>query len=85
MYERGMSLGQIRDNPYGHGTFLAVMDDGEYLCPKCVHEPEVHEAGEPDGWRFEGSQVYWEGPTVNCAHCGEPIESEYGHPDNEEK
>jgi len=82
-YERGPSLQQIRDNPFGHGTYLGVMDDGEYLCVKCIHEPEVHEGGEADGWRFEGSQVYWEGPPEQCAHCGDTIESEYGDPEEE--
>lgn len=83
MYDKGLSLRELRENHFSHGTFLGVMNDGEYLCTKCINEPEVHEGGEPDGWRFEGSQVYWEGPTIDCAHCNEPIESEYGDPEEQ--
>ena len=75
-----------KDNPYawpGGYTVLGVLNDGEYLCNKCLHESEVHVGGEADGWRFEGVDIYWEGPPEQCAHCGDAIESEYGNPDVE--
>ena len=63
--------------------FVHVMDDGEVLCDDCVNDPSnpVHEGGECDGWRIEGSQIHYEGPDEVCAHCGEVIPSAYGDPD----
>ena len=61
---------------------IHIMDDGECLCADCVNDPTnpVHEGGEPDGWRIEGSDIYYEGPTILCAHCNKEIESAYGDP-----
>lgn len=81
-----MTLQEAQANPFvwpGGYVLLGIMDDGEYLCNHCLNEPEVHEDGEADGWRFEGADVYWEGPPATCAHCYKIIESEYGDPNNE--
>lgn len=53
-----------------------VVDDGAYLCARCVNDPSnpVHVGGEPDGWRLEGYDVL-EGDAgdydgaVSCEHC----------------
>jgi len=60
-----------------------VLHDGEILCADCVNDPSnpVHEGGENDGWRIEGSQIHYEGPDEICAHCGKVIPSAYGDPD----
>ena len=59
----------------------AITDDNEFMCYECVkNNPEVHEGGTADGWRFDGADIYWEGPTLNCCHCNKEIESEYGIP-----
>ena len=87
-YEANMPLAQARETEFawpGGYPIYGIMDDGEYLCHTCLHEPEVHEGGEADGWKFEGSQIYWEGPIVQCAHCNKDIESAYGDPGNEEE
>ena len=79
-----MTLAELRKNPFawpGGYAIHAVLDDGEILCHKCIHEPEVHEGGDPDGWRYEGAEVYWEGPATLCAHCNNAILSEYGDPE----
>lgn len=83
-----MTLAEYRENgPYvwpGGYPAYALMADGEFLCHKCTtEEAEVHEGGEADGWRFEGADVYWEGPDMHCAHCGATLPSAYGDPDEE--
>ena len=82
-----MDLETARKTPFawpGGYPIYALMDDCEMLCHKCLHEPEVHEGGDRDGWRFEGTEVYWEGPTLTCPHCNEDnIESAYGDPDED--
>ena len=80
-YEANLSLADLRDNPFawpGGYPIVAIMDDGESLCSKCINDSEVHEGGEPDGWRYEGSAIYWEGEPLICAHCYTEIESAYG-------
>ncbi len=78
-----MTLAEARQTPYswpGGYSLLALMDDGESLCHACLQEPDVHEGGEPDGWRFEAIYVHWEGEPEICAHCNADLPSEYGDP-----
>lgn len=78
-------LAALRAEPGGAPSFAwpggypvgYLMDDGEYVCGACVNDPTnpVHADGEPDGWRFEGSQTLEGtaddyGGAVVCAHCG---------------
>ena len=80
-YEANLSLSEARNTPYVDGyNIVGVMDDGALMCNTCLNLPEVHERDESDGWRYEGSMIYWEGPMVMCAHCGNDMESEYGDP-----
>lgn len=53
-----------------------LMDDGEYLCARCVNSPAnpVHVDGVADGWQLvgidvlEGSHEDYAGG-IRCAHC----------------
>lgn len=84
-----MTLAELRENgPFawpGGYPLIAVMDDGEALCIGCIKREvkHVHEGGDADGWRYEGADIYWEGPPLVCAHCYAEIESAYGDPDTE--
>ena len=71
--------------PGGYPVY-AYMSDGEALCFECTRDSdEVHEdASCRDGWCFVGADVYWEGPTMQCAHCNGDLESAYGDPDADE-
>ena len=64
----------------GGYPLVYVMDDGEVLGAECMNDPSnpVHFGGDRDGWRVEGVGVLYEGPAVQCAHCGRTIESAYG-------
>ena len=78
-----MDLNEARNTPYawpGGYQLIHLMDDGEVLCNKCIQDKEVHEGGEADGWRYEGSDIHWEGESLYCAHCNAELESEYGIP-----
>lgn len=54
-----------------------LMDDGEYLCARCVNDPTnpLHLSGSADGWKWvgtavlDGSAVDYDGP-ISCGHCG---------------
>lgn len=67
----------------GGYPIVYIMDDGEVLCPDCVNDPAnpVHEGGDADGWRVEGSDIFYEGPAATCVHCNKVIESAYGDPE----
>ena len=59
-----------------------VTDDADTLCAECVNtEPDVHFAGDNDGWRVVGWSIHYEGPAEHCAHCNRDIPSAYGDPD----
>ena len=76
-----MNLSEARQTPYawpGGYPVYGIMDDGGMLCHGCLQEPEVHEHGDADGWRFVGADVYWEGDDEHCAHCSKPLPSAYG-------
>ena len=82
------ALEHYKTHPYiwpGGYTSLAIMADGEWMCHDCIlNEAEVYQDDtlrDSDEWRFIGAEVYWEGPTLHCAHCGKALESEYGDPD----
>ena len=69
----------------GGYTMYVAMHDGEVLCPACaksefklIAQSTISSAN--DGWRALGSDVYYEGPTLHCAHCSGEIESAYGDP-----
>jgi hypothetical protein len=57
-----------------------LMRDGEFLCPKCVEEPEVHYCAQITGWGFlakcEEFDPQWcvmmaheVEKDTRCAHC----------------
>lgn len=66
---------------FGGVALLAVMDDGEFLCEKCltdsnnpVHDERGKSDPERDGWgvvALIGSNDIEE--AANCAHCGNVI------------
>lgn len=82
----------IRNGPFvwpGGYPLLAIMEDGENLCIPCLHREfrSIVRATLRGYWRewvLAGVDVYWEGPPVQCAHCGTTVESAYGDPNAEE-
>lgn len=70
----------------GGYPIVYYLGDGEECCPACANGAEgseAHESAEASQWRIAGSDIYWEGPPLECAHCGAAIESAYGDPDDE--
>lgn len=77
--------------PGGYEMHL-VMNDGESMCMKCarkewrsIYRETKHWIGGDRQWQTIGADVYWEGPPMECCHCGEPLESAYGDPWAEEE
>ena len=75
--------------PGGYAKVL-VMADGEPMCHQCakdnyrqISDSTRHNYGPSDGWAVWGSEIYWEGPDVQCCNCNAPIKSEYGDPEQE--
>ncbi len=77
-------------HPYawpGGYPIYTVMADGALLCPDCARHNfrQIVEATRDNKWRNDwsalGAEIYWEGPTQHCAHCGKPLESAYGDPE----
>ena len=76
-------------NPYawpGGYALQAITHDGEILCRKCLKterrsilEDLKDQYG--TGWGIEGFDILWEGPDNYCAHCSDPIPTEYGDPE----
>ncbi len=72
--------------PGGYPVYT-VMSDGELLCANCaranfrsiVASTKNHEH---DGWQAVGAEVYWEGESQSCGHCGNMLESAYGPVEN---
>lgn len=66
----------------GGYPLVYVCDDGETLCAACMNRESesVHYDGSADGWRVDAVDVYYEGPSLQCAHCGATIDSAYGDP-----
>ena len=76
------SLGWALDYafPGGYPKFL-VMSDSECLCLNCAKENYsliVRSTGFDyfDGWQAYCVEINWESE-INCAHCGEIIETAY--------
>lgn len=68
----------------GSYTLVYLTRDHEVLCPDCANGEngsEACEGHEEAQWDLVGCDVYWEGPPVQCAHCGCDIESSYGDPE----
>ncbi len=72
--------------PGGYRQWL-LMADGECICPKCARKEwrQVARATKADPstwpdeqWRVVDGFVNWDGPAIECAHCGVSHESEYG-------
>lgn len=54
--------------------------DGDNVCAKCAREADA----DPDVWDGERpteGYIHWEGADDTCAHCNEPMPSEYGDPE----
>lgn len=70
--------------PGGYAIRYA-MADGAELCAACANGENDSRAScrpsEDEQWRIVAGYVVWEGPAEHCAHCGEPMETEYGDPD----
>lgn len=83
-----MKLADAKRTPVawpGGYPIYATMKDGEQLCFECLTDESnpIDETGEASGndpcWTFVDATIYWEGETLECAHCGQlVIESAYG-------
>lgn len=78
--------------PGGYPIVYYSADMAEF-CPACANgengsrccDPTLDiECPDDDQWRLVAADIYFEGPTIQCAHCNKDIESAYGDP-NEEK
>lgn len=79
----------LRAGPYawpGGYPILLICDDGGVLCFDCARS-EARQIIRSiryrfnNGWRVIGSDIHWEGPDEQCAHCGKAIPSAYGNDD----
>lgn len=75
--------------PGGYPVYVYT-SDGEMLCAACVRENyrAISEATRQrlnDGWRVEGTDVYWEGPPEHCANCNKALPSAHGDPETAER
>jgi hypothetical protein len=74
--------------PGGYGIFYLTADGG-VLCPgpECANGPESlgtdPDCPDDDQWRVVAQDIYWEGPPIQCDHCGKALESEYGDPEDD--
>ena len=70
---------QIFSNVTAHGCYTVIFFDKHenILCGKCAMADfmENHETLISD--------IYYEGPTIQCEECGKEIESSYGEVENE--
>ena len=57
----------------GGYQMIYLTSDGLDICPKCANT----DTSDP----VIAGDVYWEGTTIYCDYCQEPIESAYGDPD----
>jgi hypothetical protein len=58
--------------------------DNACLCAACANGDngsEASETHEDNQWRLVVTEVYWEGPVMQCDHCDADIESAYGDPE----
>lgn len=65
----------------GGGNIVYYDKDGNALCADCGHS----ELSDPSELYplIEGSEIYEEGPTIQCERCNKDIESAYGDPEEE--
>lgn len=64
-----------------------LTQDGGILCPACANRQNGSEASTEPGdpqWFIVRQDVYWEGPPLDCDHCGAKIESAYGDPEDDD-
>lgn len=84
-------LNQVKDairKPYawpGGYALVVILADGEALHPDCARNNWADIARSTlgqyhNGWAAAGVDIHFEGPDLYCAHCGDPIPSEYGDP-----
>lgn len=67
---------------------LYIATDGGTFCADCANGKNESDArltdgpndAPHDGWRLEGYEVFFEGPSEFCVHCGAEIASAYGDP-----
>jgi hypothetical protein len=66
----------------GGYQFQILMNDGCLMCTDCARDnyrlisyATRHDSR--DSWAALGAEIYWEGPTENCAHCNREITPEY--------
>lgn len=86
MSEQVKALKDAIRNPYawpGGYTKVGIMSDGAMLCVGCLQKEYrrilwATKHNDRGGWAMAGIDIYWEGPTELCAHCGSEIASEYG-------
>ena len=60
----------------GLGSLIAVLDDGDSLCEKCVRHSDtpVHRWGSPDGWQIVAWTTTGESDEAElCCHCSETL------------
>ena len=68
----------------GGYPLMVVMADGECLCSDCARSEfgligRATRDADRSGWLAIGADVNWEDDSLNCAHCGEQIQSAYGN------
>lgn len=68
----------------GGYPILYYTADGAILCSDCATEI----LSDPESWGPESKptafDVFYEGESITCDHCGLEIESAYGDPDSED-
>lgn len=75
--------------PGGYPLFYLTRDGGT-LCPQCANRENgsiahtgcanISQCAEHDAqWCIVASDVHWEGEAIECDHCGNVVESAYGH------
>jgi hypothetical protein len=65
-------------------TLVATTRDGDCLHPQCVRKSfrtEARKVRRKESDRIVNVSTYDEGPALECAECGEIIESSYGECD----
>lgn len=77
----------LKDGPYawpGGYPKVYYTTHGGCLCPSCALDEYGVLARGTFGEKFEGVDIYWEGPVIYCDGCNGEIESAYGDPDSQE-
>lgn len=62
---------------FGYPEYV-VLSDGLYICPVCARKEyrDISRDTRNDpasDWAATGTEVYYEGPTLDCVHCGKPV------------